>query len=50
MTKLAVLADIHGAWPALESVVEALSQFKVDHIIVVGDLINLGPFSRQVVA
>ncbi len=50
MTKLAVLSDIHGVWPALESVLEDLSQFKVDHVIVVGDLINLGPFSRQVVA
>ena len=49
MTKLAVLSDIHGVWPALESVLEDLSQFQVDLVIVVGDLINLGPFSRQVV-
>ena len=50
MTKLAVLSDIHGVWPALESVLEDLSQFQVDSIIVVGDLINLGPFSRKVSA
>lgn len=50
MTKLAVLSDIHGVWPALESVLEDLSQCQVDLVIVVGDLINLGPFSRQVVA
>ena len=50
MTKLAVLSDIHGVWPALESVLEDLSQFQVDHVVVVGDLVNLGPSSRQVVA
>ena len=50
MTKLAVLADIHGVWPALEAVLEDLSQFKADQIIVVGDLINLGPFSNRVVS
>ena len=50
MTKLAVLSDIHGVWSALESVLEDLSQFQVDHVIAVGDLINLGPFSRKVVA
>lgn len=50
MTRLAILADIHGVWPALESVLDDLSQFIPDHIIVAGDLINLGPFSRQVVA
>jgi predicted phosphodiesterase len=49
MTKLAILADIHGVWPALESVLQDLGQFNPDRIIVVGDLINLGPFSRQVV-
>jgi predicted phosphodiesterase len=50
VTKLAVLSDIHGVWPALESVLEDLSQFEVDQVIVAGDLINLGPSSRQVVA
>ena len=50
MTKLAVLSDIHGVWPALESVLEDLSQFQVDQVVVVGDLINLGPFSRKVVS
>ena len=49
MTKLSVLSDIHGVWPPIESVLEDLSQFGVDQVIVAGDLINLGPFSRQVV-
>ena len=50
MTRLAVLSDIHGVWPALESVLEDMSQFQVDRVVVAGDLISLGPFSRQVVA
>ncbi|CAN5628738.1 metallophosphoesterase family protein [soil metagenome] len=48
MTKLAVLADIHGNLPALEAVWEDLSQFDVDHVVVAGDSINWGPCSREV--
>lgn len=48
MTTLAILADIHGNLPALEAVWEDLSQFDVDHVVVAGDVINWGPFSREV--
>ncbi len=48
MTKLAVLADIHGNLPALEAVWEDLSHFDVDRVIVAGDSISWGPCSRQV--
>jgi predicted phosphodiesterase len=48
MTKLAILSDIHGNLPALEAVLQDLSQFKMDHVIVAGDVINWGPFSTQV--
>ena len=48
MTRLAVLADLHGNLPALEAVLQDLGQFQVDHVIVVGDVINWGPFSAQV--
>ena len=48
MTRLAILADIHGNLPALEAVIEDISQHAVDHVIVAGDMINLGPFSQQV--
>lgn len=48
MTRLAVLADIHGNLPALEAVWDDLSQFDVDHVVVAGDVVNVGPFSRQV--
>ena len=47
MTKLAVLSDIHGNLPALEAVMSDLSNFDVDHVIVAGDVIHFGPFSRQ---
>jgi len=49
MTKLAILSDIHANLPALEAVIEDLSQFTVDYVIVAGDVINFGPFTRQVV-
>lgn len=48
MTTLAVLSDIHGNLPALTAVLEDLRPFQVDHVIVPGDVINWGPFSRQV--
>jgi predicted phosphodiesterase len=47
VTKLAVLADIHGNLPALEAVISDLKNFDVDHVIVPGDVIGFGPFSRQ---
>ena len=48
MTKLAILADIHGNLPALETVLADLGQFRVDHVIVAGDVVNWGPFSAGV--
>jgi len=48
MTKLAILSDLHGNMPALEAVTADLKQFDVDHVIVPGDVISFGPFSRQV--
>ena len=48
MTRLAILADIHGNLPALEAVLADLAAFHIDHLIVAGDVINWGPFSAQV--
>ncbi|MEP6984568.1 MAG: metallophosphoesterase family protein [Chloroflexota bacterium] len=48
MTQLAVLADIHSNLPALDAVLDDLQQFPVDRIIVAGDVVNWGAFSRQV--
>jgi predicted phosphodiesterase len=47
MTTLAILSDIHGNLPALEAVLADLANFDVDHVIVPGDVISFGPFSRQ---
>jgi predicted phosphodiesterase len=48
MTRLAILADIHGNLPALEAVQRDLEQFTLDGVIVAGDVVNWGPFSAQV--
>ena len=48
MTRVAVLADIHGNLPALEAVRADLAQFPVDQVLVAGDVINWGPFSAAV--
>ncbi len=47
MTKLAILSDIHGNLPALEAVLADMKNFEVDQVIVAGDVINFGPFSRR---
>lgn len=48
MTRLAVLADIHGNLPALEAVIADMEGEDVDRVVVAGDLINIGPWSREV--
>lgn len=47
MTNLAILSDIHGNLPALEAVLADMKSFEIDQVIVAGDVINFGPFSRQ---
>lgn len=48
MTRLAILSDLHGNLPALEAVFSDLHNHEIDHVIVPGDVISFGPFSRQV--
>lgn len=48
MTRLAVLADIHGNLPALHAIVDDMAPFDIDHVVVVGDMVNWGPFSAEV--
>jgi predicted phosphodiesterase len=48
MTRLAILADIHGNLPALEAVTEDLAQQQVDHVVVAGDLVGWGPDAAAV--
>lgn len=48
MTRLAILADIHGNLTALEAVLEDIARHDVDHIVVAGDMVNWGPQSAEV--
>ncbi|MFN8440025.1 MAG: metallophosphoesterase [Caldilineaceae bacterium] len=47
--RLAILADIHGNLPALEAVLGKLEELQPDYVLVNGDLINVAPFSNQVI-
>jgi len=49
MTRLAVLADIHGNIPALEGVVADLASQGVDEVLVGGDLVGRGPQGSEVI-
>ena len=46
--KVAILADIHGNLPAMQAVLADIDRLDVDQIIINGDLVNGGPFSREV--
>jgi predicted phosphodiesterase len=41
--KIAVLADIHSNFVALQSAVEHLARWQPDRVILAGDLVNRGP-------
>jgi len=41
--RLAVLADIHSNWPALQAVADDIGRWQPDRVVVAGDVINRGP-------
>lgn len=45
--KIAVISDIHGNMPALETVTADLEKWQPDQVIVNGDIVNRGPLSRE---
>lgn len=47
--RIAVLADIHNNFAALEAVVDDIAQREPDHIVVAGDFANRGPDPASVV-
>jgi predicted phosphodiesterase len=49
VTRLAVLADVHGNLPALEAVLLDMQQHGVDAVIAAGDYLTSGPFPVEVV-
>lgn len=46
--KIAVLSDIHGQSNALKSVIEDMSKFQVDEVIILGDVVIKGPEPQEV--
>jgi predicted phosphodiesterase len=49
MTRLAILADIHGNLQALEAIQRDIDDKQVERVIVAGDSIHWGPSSAEVV-
>lgn len=49
MTRLAIIADIHGNMPALEAVLDDLAARPVAEVLVAGDLVGRGPQGSAVV-
>lgn len=49
MSVVAVLSDIHGNRIALDSVYEDMKNFRIDEIVLLGDLIDYGMQSNEVV-
>ncbi len=47
---IAILSDIHGSLYALESVMNDISKFPVENIILLGDLIDYGQQSNEIIA
>ena len=45
--KLAVLADIHANFIALETVADHIQRWQPDHVVVAGDMVNRGPRPRE---
>lgn len=43
--KIAVLSDIHGNYPALETVIDHIERWQPDRVYVAGDIVNRGPRS-----
>lgn len=47
--RIAVIADVHSNYPALEATLDDIAHFGVDEIIVAGDSVNGGPFPAEVI-
>jgi len=45
--KIAILSDVHGNYPALETVADDVARWQPDVTVVNGDVVNRGPLSRR---
>ncbi len=50
ITRLAIIADIHGNWQALQAVLNDIERQQVDQILSLGDNIGYGPEPEEVVS
>ncbi len=50
MSKIALISDVHGNLPALESVLELLDRHSPDLWICLGDLVGYGPFPSECIS
>ncbi len=48
-TLTAILSDIHGNLPALESVLEDMTNYDIEHVISLGDVSGYYPFINEVI-
>jgi predicted phosphodiesterase len=48
LTRIAALADLHANLPALDAIIAEIAPLDLDAVVVAGDLINMGPFSTEV--
>ena len=49
MKQIALIADVHGNWPALKAVLQDAATFDVDAVWNLGDIVGYGPFPNKVV-
>ena len=49
MDKIAVISDIHGNIPALESVLQDIKLRGIERVVCLGDLVGKGPHSSEVI-
>lgn len=49
MSRIAVLADIHGNVPALDAVIADIDRQSIDEVLVGGDLVGRGPQGSEVI-
>ena len=47
--KVGIFSDTHGNLPALEAIVQLFNREKCDEIYHLGDMISMGPYSRECV-